>query len=145
MKSRLSLLWIFYMFNAAYIDVTALYYSVFINHSPKVHYTQAFLLLVPLDGALLIAVLLFYWRRVHLLGVSSPFFPTRINQLLPCVLVVFVGVTDISQRAIHAYSFRWWELVAAAFLIGVGFWFRRRRVEVAMEDWPDPLSSVRCL
>jgi Na+/melibiose symporter-like transporter len=44
MKSRLSLLWIFYMFNAAYIDITTLYYSVFINHKPEVHYTQAFLL-----------------------------------------------------------------------------------------------------
>ena len=44
MGSRLSLLWIFYMFNAAYIDITTLYYSVFINHHAKVHYTQAFLL-----------------------------------------------------------------------------------------------------
>ena len=44
MKERLSLLWIFYMFNAAYIDITTLYYSVFINHKPAVHYTQAFLL-----------------------------------------------------------------------------------------------------
>ena len=43
MGSRLSLLWIFYMFNAAYIDITTLYYSVFINHHAKVHYTQAFL------------------------------------------------------------------------------------------------------
>ena len=43
MKSRLSLLWIFYMFNAAYIDITTLYYSVFINHKAEVHYTQAFL------------------------------------------------------------------------------------------------------
>ena len=42
MSSRLSLLWIFYMFNAAYIDITTLYYSVFINHHAKVHYTQAF-------------------------------------------------------------------------------------------------------
>ena len=33
MKERLSLLWVFYMFNAAYIDITTLYYSVFINHS----------------------------------------------------------------------------------------------------------------
>jgi hypothetical protein len=32
------------MFNAAYIDITTLYYSVFINHKPAVHYTQAFLL-----------------------------------------------------------------------------------------------------
>ena len=43
-KSKLSLLWIFYMFNTAYIDITTLYYSVFINHKPKVHYTQVFLL-----------------------------------------------------------------------------------------------------
>ena len=44
MKSRLSLLWIFYMFNATYIDITTLYYSVFINNKPEVHYTQLFLL-----------------------------------------------------------------------------------------------------
>ena len=41
MDSKFSLLWIFYMFNAAYIDITTLYYSVFINHHAKVHYTQA--------------------------------------------------------------------------------------------------------
>ena len=32
------------MFNAAYIDITTLYYSVFTNHKPTVHYTQAFFL-----------------------------------------------------------------------------------------------------
>jgi hypothetical protein len=32
------------MVNAAYIDITTLYYSVFINHTPTVHYTQVFLL-----------------------------------------------------------------------------------------------------
>lgn len=37
------MLWIFYMFNAVYIDITTLYYSVFINHYAEVHYTQAFL------------------------------------------------------------------------------------------------------
>jgi hypothetical protein len=41
-KERLLLLWTFYMFNAAYVDITALYYSIFINHKPAVHYTQAF-------------------------------------------------------------------------------------------------------
>lgn len=51
-KSKLSLLWIFYMFNTAYIDITTLYYSVFINHKPKVHYTQAFLL----GGGLLVEI-----------------------------------------------------------------------------------------
>jgi hypothetical protein len=43
-KSNLSMLWIFYMFNTAYIDITTLYYRVFVNHAPTVHYTQAFLL-----------------------------------------------------------------------------------------------------
>ncbi|MHB8598972.1 MAG: zinc-binding dehydrogenase [Ktedonobacteraceae bacterium] len=44
MKVKLSTLWIFYMFSTAYIDITTLYYSVFINHTPTVHYTQVFLL-----------------------------------------------------------------------------------------------------
>lgn len=52
MKVRLSTLWIFFMFNTAYIDITTLYYSVFINHTPTVHYTQLFLL----GGALLIEI-----------------------------------------------------------------------------------------
>ena len=43
-KLILTTLWIFYMFNTAYIDITTLYYSVFINHAPTVHYTQVFLL-----------------------------------------------------------------------------------------------------
>ena len=52
MKVKLSTLWIFFMFNTAYIDITTLYYSVFINHAPTVHYTQLFLL----GGALLIEI-----------------------------------------------------------------------------------------
>jgi hypothetical protein len=40
----LSTLWIAYVFNAAYGDITTLYYSVFINHTPTVTYTQVFLL-----------------------------------------------------------------------------------------------------
>src|SRR5690242_19051646 len=44
MEAKLPLVWIFYLFNAAYSDITTLYYSVFINHKPMVHYTQLFLL-----------------------------------------------------------------------------------------------------
>jgi hypothetical protein len=44
MRGLLTTLWIFYMFSTAYIDITTLYYSVFINHTPVVHYTQLFLL-----------------------------------------------------------------------------------------------------
>jgi Family of unknown function (DUF6326) len=49
-KMILSTLWIFYMFQQAYGDITTLYYSVFINHTPAVTYTNSFLLL----GALLV-------------------------------------------------------------------------------------------
>jgi hypothetical protein len=46
MKSKISLFWIFYMFNATSIDITTLYYSVFVNHSPR-FITPRFSWLVP--------------------------------------------------------------------------------------------------
>lgn len=60
-RSLLSLLWIVYMFNAAYGDITTLYYSVFINSATSVHYTQAFLL----AGVLLVepAILMIFLTR----------------------------------------------------------------------------------
>ena len=70
MASRLSWLWVFYMFNTAYIDINTLYYSVFINHHSKVHYTQTFLLgaavLVEIPTAMVILsrMLGYRWNRL---------------------------------------------------------------------------------
>jgi Family of unknown function (DUF6326) len=58
------------MFNTAYIDMNTLYYSVFINHHSKVHYTQTFLLgaavLVEIPTAMVILsrMLGYRWNRL---------------------------------------------------------------------------------
>lgn len=77
--AKLSLLWIFYTFNAAYGDIGTLYYSLFINPTPVVHYTQAFLL----AGAALVEVSM-------IMIVLSRILKQRINRLANIVTGVFL-------------------------------------------------------
>ena len=77
--AKLSLLWIFFTFNAAYGDIGTLYYSLFINPTPLVHYTQAFLL----GGAALVEVSM-------VMIVLSRILKQRVNRLANIVAGVFL-------------------------------------------------------
>ena len=77
--SKLSLLWIFFTFNAAYGDIGTLYYSVFINPTPVVHFTQVFLL----GGAALVEVSM-------VMIVLSRVLKQRVNRLATMVAGVFL-------------------------------------------------------
>jgi hypothetical protein len=84
--SKLSLLWIFFTFNAAYGDIGTLYYSLFINPTPVVHYTQAFLL----GGAALVEVSM-------VMIVLSRILKQRVNRLANIVAgVILTAVQAIS-------------------------------------------------
>ena len=99
--SRLSWLWVFYMFNTAYIDINTLYYSVFINHHAKVHYTQTFLLgaavLVEIPTAMVILSRMLRYRWNRLTNVIVGVLLTVIQ-----IATLFVGTPTLAYGFISA-------------------------------------------
>jgi Family of unknown function (DUF6326) len=116
-KERLSLLWIFYMFNAAYIDITTLYYSVFINHKPAVHYTQAFLLgggvLIEISIAMIPLSRVLKYRANRWANIIAAIFLTVVQLATlviktPTLAYVFFSIIMIATTAIIAwYAWQW--------------------------------------
>lgn len=116
-KERLSLLWIFYMFNAAYIDITTLYYSVFINHKPAVHYTQAFLLgagvLIEISIAMIPLSRVLRYRANRWANIIAAIFLTVVQLVTlfvktPTLAYVFFSIIMIATTAIIAwYAWKW--------------------------------------
>ena len=116
-KLILTTLWIFYMFNTAYIDITTLYYSVFINHTPTVHYTQVFLLgggilvEIPMVMVLLSRILKYRANRwaniiagVSLSGVNA----VTLFVGTPTLAYLFITVVSIAAGAvIVGYAWKW--------------------------------------
>jgi len=117
MKSKLSLLWIFYMFNAAYIDITTLYYSVFINHKPMVHYTQVFLLgaavLVEISIVMIVLSRLLKYRANRRANIGAGIFLTGVQAATlfvgtPTLAYGFLSIVLIGTTAIIVwYAWRW--------------------------------------
>ena len=134
MKSRLSLLWIFYMFNAAYIDITTLYYSVFINHKPKVHYTQLFLLgaavLIEISIAMIVLSRILKYRANRRANVVAGAFLTVVQ-----LVTLFVGTPTL------AYAFLSIVLIATS---GAITWFAWRwsSGEVRQQVESQPVSAA---
>jgi Na+/melibiose symporter-like transporter len=94
-KSRLSVLWIFYMFNAAYIDITTLYYSVFVNHKPTVHYSQVFLLgaavLIEISIAMVLLSRVLEYRTNRRANIVTGIFLTAVQ-----LVTLFVGTPTLA-------------------------------------------------
>ena len=113
--SRLSLIWIFFAFNAAYGDIGTLYYSVFINPTPLVHYTQAFLL----GGAALVEISM-------VMVVLSRVLKPRVNRLANIITGVFLtAVQSISLfvgTPTLGYSFISAMMIAAGVAIVWSAW-----------------------
>ncbi|HZY71074.1 MAG TPA: DUF6326 family protein [Thermoplasmata archaeon] len=123
-RALLSMLWIVYMFNATYGDITTLYYSVFINSTPPVHYTQAFLL----AGVLLVepAIVMIFLSRA--LGYRA----SRLANIIVATVLaliqlatLFVGTPTLAYAFVSAaliatcaiivwYSWKWAEPTASA-------------------------------
>jgi hypothetical protein len=116
-KERLSLLWIFYMFNAAYIDITTLYYSLFINHKPAVHYTQAFLLgagvLIEISIAMIPLSRVLKYRANRRANIIVAIFLTVVQLVTlfvktPTLAYVFFSIIMIATTAVIAsYAWKW--------------------------------------
>ena len=117
--SRLSWLWVFYMFNTAYIDINTLYYSVFINHHPKVHYTQTLLLgaaiLVEIPTAMVILsrMLGYSWNRLTNVIVGVLLTVVQIATLFvgtPTLAYGFISAILIATSGgIAWYAWNWTE------------------------------------
>ncbi len=117
--SRLSWLWVFYMFNTAYIDINTLYYSVFINHHAEVHYTQTFLLgaavLVEIPTAMVILsrMLRYRWNRLTNVIVGVLLTVIQIATLFvgtPTLAYGFISAILIATSAgIAWYAWNWSE------------------------------------
>lgn len=120
--SRLSWLWVFFMFNTAYIDITTLYYSVFINHHPKVHYSQALLLggavLVEIPTVMIILSRMLGYRWNRLANVIAAVFLTLVQ-----IATLLVGTPTLSYGFISAI------LIATSGGIAWYAW-----------NWPDPAA-----
>jgi Family of unknown function (DUF6326) len=116
-KERLSLLWIFYMFNAAYIDITTLYYSVFINHKPAVHYTQAFLLgagvLIEISIVMILLSRILKYRANRRANIIAAMFLAVVQLITlfaktPALAYAFFSIIMIATTAVIAwYAWRW--------------------------------------
>jgi Na+/melibiose symporter-like transporter len=123
-KEKLSLLWIFYMFNAAYIDITTLYYSVFINHKPAVHYTQAFLLgagvLIEISIAMIPLSRVLKYRANRRANIIAAIFLTVVQLITlfiktPTLAYAFFSIIMIATTAVITwYAWKWSNTEAPA-------------------------------
>jgi hypothetical protein len=117
MKSKISLLWIFYMFNVTYIDITTLYYSVFINHKSKVHYTQLFLLgaavLIEISIVMIVLSRILNYRANRRANIVAGIFLTGVQLATlfvgtPTLAYAFLSIVLIATTAVIVwYAWRW--------------------------------------
>ena len=132
--SRLSWLWVFFMFNTAYIDITTLYYSVFINHHPNVHYTQVFLL----GGAVLVEI-----PTVMIL--LSRMLAYRWNRLANVVAAVFLAIVQTATLFVGtptlAYGFISAILIATSGGIAWYAWNWREPAALTSQVDFEPLEA----
>jgi hypothetical protein len=127
--SRLSWLWVFFMFNTAYIDINTLYYSVFINHHAQVHYTQMFLLgaavLVEIPTAMVILSRMLGYRWNRLTNVIVGVLLTVVQ-----IATLFVGTPTLAYGFISAiliatsggiawYAWNWSEQAVLAAQVNI--------------------------
>jgi hypothetical protein len=105
------------MFNAAYIDITTLYYSMFINHKPAVHYTQEFLLggdvLVEISMVMILLFRMLKNRANRWANIIAGIFLTGVQVAslfvgTPTLAYVFFSIILIATSAfIVWYAWRW--------------------------------------
>lgn len=87
MRTALSTLWVFYVLNAAYGDITTLYTSVYLHPASTIHYTPTFILF----GALIVEPAIVMVLLSRLLGYRT----NRITNLLVGGLLTIVNVATL--------------------------------------------------
>jgi len=105
------------MFNAAYIDITTLYYGVFINHTPKVHHTQIFLLgggiLVEISIAMILLSRTLKYRANRWTNIIAGIFLTGVQLVslfvgTPTLVYIFYSIILIATSAVIVWlAWRW--------------------------------------
>ncbi|MCI4334353.1 MAG: DUF6326 family protein [Thermoplasmata archaeon] len=126
----MSTLWIVYVLNSAYGDITTLYNHVYIDHVSPIHYTPAFVLF----GALLVEPAII---MVLLARILNPSANRRANMLVGGILTAInVGTLFVGTPTL-AYAF----LTSAMIAIGVAIvWCAWKWVEPATPQ-TDPASG----
>lgn len=97
-RTVLSTLWIVYVLNSAYGDITTLYNSVYINPASTIHYTQAFILF----GVLLVEPAIVMVVLSRLLNQTAN---RRANMLVGGVLTAVNAATLFVGTPTLAYAF----------------------------------------
>jgi hypothetical protein len=115
MRMVLSTLWIFYVLNSAYGDITTLYNSVHISTVSSIPYTQAFILF----GAILVepAILMVVLSRI----LSNPA-NRRANLLVGGILMVVNVVALFVGTPTLAYAFITTVMIMAGVAIVLSAW-----------------------
>ena len=122
-RVALSTLWIVYVLNSAYGDITTLYNSVYIDHVSPIHYTQPFILF----GALLVepAILMILLTRI----LNNPT-NRRANIVVGAVLTLINIATLFVGTPTLAYAFITGVMIATGIAI---LWFAW--------SWVEPTTS----
>lgn len=115
--AKLSLLWIFFTLNAAYGDIGTLYYSLFINPTPLVHYTQAFLLggaaLVEVSMIMIVLSRILKQRVNRIANIAAGVFLTAVQAIslfvgTPTLGYSFISIMMIGSGAIIVWlAWKW--------------------------------------
>ena len=123
MGAKLSLLWIFFTFNAAYGDIGTLYYSLFINPTPVVHYTQLFLLggaaLVEVPMIMIVLSRVLKQRVNRLVNIAAGVFLTAVQVVslfvaTPTLGYAFISIMMIGSGAIIVWLAWKWKGISVA-------------------------------
>jgi hypothetical protein len=119
-KPILSTLWLVYVLNSAYGDISTLYNRVYISAASTIHYTQAFILF----GALLVepAIIMVLLARI----LDNPA-NRRLNMIVAGVLTAINVATLFVGTPTLAYAFITTAMIATGVAI---FWYAWKWAEL---------------
>jgi len=116
-KSKLSMLWIFYMFNQVYGDIGTLYNAVYLSPISTIHYTQEFFLggaiLVEIPMAMILLSRMLKHRANRLTNIIVGISLTGVNALTlfvgtPTLAYLFISIVSIvTSAAIVWFAWKW--------------------------------------
>ncbi|MGO9954669.1 MAG: hypothetical protein ACLP50_01580 [Solirubrobacteraceae bacterium] len=99
----------------------------------------AYYMLFVLDGGLLVASHVFHLRTLNLIRAPRTNVLGTTNKLLAGLTLVILGGLSLVSGGAHTIqpqSEEWWQLVAGSFIVGLSFWWRRRKLDMALDEIP---------
>ncbi len=99
----------------------------------------AYYMLFVLYGGLLVASHVFHLRTLNLIRAPRTNVLGTTNKLLAGLTLVILGGLSLVSGGAHTIqpqSEEWWQLVAGSFIVGLSFWWRRRKLDMALDEIP---------